>query len=75
MPFKVGEIKENKTLQVKIESDNVGYTVSFRFNDEKPSEGEVSLDGINWLNVAVLHKAIGAFVDRYAFDFAEEDPG
>ena len=79
--IKVEEIKEVKTLQVTIATGIGGVAadgnsekptvVTFRFSDDKPASAEVSSDGVNWYSVAILHKAIGAFVDRYPLEFAE----
>lgn len=71
----VSEVNEIKTLQVVVGIDEgtQGYkkTVSFRFNKEDASDAEVSIDGASWQNVAILHKAIGAFLDRYPPEFSE----
>ena len=71
----VSEVKEVKTLQVVVGIDEgtQGWqqTVSFRFNKDDASDAEVSTDGTNWHSVAVLHKAIGAFLDRYPPEFSE----
>jgi hypothetical protein len=72
MGVKVSNVKEAKTLEVKIDAGDVGYTVQFRFDDDKATNAKVSVDGINWFSVDVLHKAIGAFIERYPFEFAEE---
>lgn len=71
----VSEVNEVRTLQVVVGVDDgtTGYnkTVSFRFNKEDASDAELSVDGTNWQNVAILHKAIGAFLDRFPPEFSE----
>jgi hypothetical protein len=70
---KIKTIKEIKTLQVEIDTDAGVKTATFRFHDDAPIDAEVSLNGTDWAPVAVLHKAIGAFVDRFAFEFADPE--
>jgi len=71
----ISKVSETKTLQVEVgvNEGETGYcrTVSFRFNKEDASDAEVSVDGTNWQSVAILHKAIGAFLDRYPTEFSE----
>ncbi len=76
MAAKVGIVKEAKTLEVTMEADTPNgvskFNVQFRFDDDKATKAEVSVDGKNWYSVEVLHKAISAFIERYPFEFAEE---
>jgi len=71
----VSDVKEVKTLEVAVKTDNgtTGFTstVSFRFKEENATDAEVSLDGGPWQNVGILHKAIGAFFDRHPPEFSE----
>jgi hypothetical protein len=59
------------TVQVEKDGTATNKTVHFRYDEASLSDAEVSLDGMNWFNVAILHKAIGAFVDRYPLEFSE----
>lgn len=76
----VEEVKEVKTLQVRVAYSDSGpndksvsknANVTFRFPEGEASSAEVSVDGGEWQRVAVLQKAIGAFLDRYPPEFSE----
>ena len=66
-------IKEARTLQVTLAHEGQEKTVTFRFDDakERVNKAEISVDGVNWISVDLLHKAIGVFIDRFPLDFAE----
>lgn len=68
---RIDDVKDFKTLQVTIGTDDgQKKIVTFKFEEGDPSKAEASIDGVNWLNVAVLHQAIAAFIDRYPMEFS-----
>lgn len=68
---KVNEVRDFMTTQIVVGGETGETTVTFKFNDS-PADAKFSMDGVNWFDVSIVHKAISAFVDRHPLEFAEE---
>lgn len=72
----INGVKDFKILEVVVangspegESKLIGK-VTFRYEDS-PAEAELSVDGVNWLSVSMMHQAMATFIDRHPLAFAE----
>ncbi len=43
--------------------------ILIRFNPEDLSKAEISVNGKDWNNIKVIHKALQTFIDKYPFEF------